>query len=205
METDPEAMNNLWRGLFKSYRVVEVIPTYRMTKEDWELLDWEDLRNTAKNRIVDSLGPDFLGFAKVNIFEKGKAKPNYLWPVTVSKAERVSAGEPLEDFGNEIETELTTEAKEFSTDVDDLAFIAGVYGGRAVLKSLMERKHRVEELTKELTAILESGYDDYGSIDQALAIAMTIRKYQDSESLRKLIVELDDILAQMEEAGADEG
>lgn len=199
---------DIWGGFFKSYRVVEVIPIYRMSKEDWELLDWEDLRNTAKNRIVDMLTPDFLGFAKVNVFDKGRAKPNYLWPVTVAEAEEISAGGAFPAFGNTIEEELTTKAKEFGISVDALAFLISLYGMHAVLEYLRNReapkpaqRGDLEQMYLEFTALAESGAEDFDDLEKALAIAMILVVHKGFEFLEGFIDAAEAALGEAEDKG----
>lgn len=65
----------------KTINSVTFVPIWQMNENDWEILDWDFLRNKAKNRIASSIIAGTLsGFHHVNVLMKGRAKPDYYWP-----------------------------------------------------------------------------------------------------------------------------
>lgn len=193
----------MWNGIFKSYQVVEIIPVYEMSKEDWDLLDWGDLRNTAKNRIAESLDKDFLGFAKVNIFDKGRAKPNYMWPVSVGTAAAVAAGDTSSlGFGNEAEADdLTEKALALDNGVTGLESAIMLYGVSKIVKYTQE-KAKEEDLRDELSALFDGGFEeDFDALEQALAIALELVKYKGYDWLESFIDDADEALGFAEDVG----
>lgn len=77
-----------WGGAFspnlqKSIGTVSVLPLVDMTADDWNWLDYDNIRTVARNRIAASMVAGRLrGFFDVNLVEKAKgiAKPRYLVP-----------------------------------------------------------------------------------------------------------------------------
>jgi len=194
----------MWNGIFKSYRVVEIIPVYQMEKDDWDLLDWGLLRNVAKNRIAEKADGDFFGFVKVNIFNKGAAKLNYLWPIDVGMYERIDKTGEFPEFINEPDVDdLTEKGEALDKGVDALEGLILFYGIKALIKFLHQEAGaqdelepspegeqepedpEAEELSEEFMALLEeinaarkNGWEDFRALQQALLIALELVKHK---------------------------
>lgn len=65
----------------KTINSIRFVPLSQMTEDDWDILDWDMLRNKAKNRIAATIVAGTLkGFYHVNVLMKARAKPDYYWP-----------------------------------------------------------------------------------------------------------------------------
>lgn len=75
----------MWNGIFvakSNINSVTFVPLVEMTRAQWRILEYENLRDIAKERIAEAvLAGDLQGFFHVNVTVK-KAKPNYFWPAT---------------------------------------------------------------------------------------------------------------------------
>lgn len=88
---------SFWKGAFtpnmtKSVGTVRLLPLDRMTNADWNWLDWDNLRNTAKNRLAKRFLGKTVGFLDVRLDDyeededpgnrRGRAKKRYLYAAT---------------------------------------------------------------------------------------------------------------------------
>lgn len=89
----------MWNGAFspsmrKSIGAVRFMPLSQMSSRDWDWLEYDNLRETARNRIASTIvSGNLIGFFQVMITEKAKAKNEYLWPATKLMLDEFEAGD----------------------------------------------------------------------------------------------------------------
>lgn len=202
-------MDNIWGGLFKSYSVVKVIPLTQMSRTDWRILEFEHLRNKAKNRIAEALTDDFVGFILVHAFEKGRTKPYYYMPATV-----VDVGKLKDDsykFLNEADDDnlipevdvLDNSSYEFGRLVKRLGAVGAAEwfrkSDRLAKRANSEKKTRLRKELEELVTLWDS--EDPYELDAGLAIAMELVMYDGFEFLQSYIDDVDEYLGALDDLG----
>lgn len=195
----------MWNGIFKSYSVVKVIPITKMRSEDWRILEFEGLRNKAKNRIAESVGEDFVGFVQVHVFEKGIGKPHYYMPATEAVVAEIKSGkwkflnEPDDDALHPNAVLLGDAQEKFEPAIKSLsasgfARILAAYAGAKWAK-----QEKLQKDLEELEKLWDS--DDPNDLDAGLAIALELAKHKDFKFLDSAIDEVDEYLGWADEVG----
>ena len=159
----------MWDGMFapqmrKSIGSVRFVPLEQMTPEDLRILEHENLRNKAKNRIADLiLSGELVGFFHVNIVEKRRSKPNYYWPVTKKEVEEFqgNARDRIDEkevartlFRHEPEDEeLTQPAQDIEYLIYSISLLSVVRLAALILKiyesATDEEKQKLSEMQAE--------------------------------------------------------
>lgn len=191
----------MWNGLVKSYQVLRVIPVHEMTREDWRLLDYENLRSTAQNRIVDTAMKGMAGFAWVNIYQKGRAKPNYLMPVTPTvAAEFIETGKI--PFTNEAEETIKPTTLKFNNAVDSIYLTIGTYSTARFVDYSIEqaRAAEAEKVAEEFEKMVANGIADFNELDAALAIALELLPLIEGSSSEDRLTALSQFIDEADEA-----
>jgi hypothetical protein len=212
-----------WGGIFKSYSVVEIVPVTEMTKEDWELLDWDNLRNRAKNRIAEK-AENLAGFAMIRIFDKAKAKSAYLLPLTEEEAARYKETGEV-PFGNEAddldlsERALTLEEQRQAVKeimllkggwvkfVEEVLFVALAI---LVMEGIISYTEE-EDVKEELRKMIRKGAFTGDAHWDSLALCIELRRLLGEEKASDLIEECeneyyteDDVLTGTDDGNQDE-
>lgn len=188
----------MWDGIFKSYSVVKVIPLAQMTPDDWRVLEYENLRNVAKNRIAES-ATELVGFVLVHVFEKGIGKPYYYSPATPSTVEEIQAGN-FQFLNPKDDDELVPKAILLSSGQSALASLVKTVGAGVIVKRIIEDVS-IAKLVSDLNQLVDSGLEDYNDLDAALAIALELIKYEGFDYLEAFIDDADEILGWAEDKG----
>jgi len=175
-------------GLTKTIASVSFVPLDEMTPEDWRILEYEALRETAQNRIAEAIvSGELEGFFHVNVTEKakGKAKPHYYWPATRKAVERFKETNSADFFRYEADTENTTRAVE---KVDDIINNVSVW---TMTRRLLAVKRLADEASeKEIKdAVLKLGNDDLQSPDFPLKLAIWVFKVLHTDDDRENFVD----------------
>jgi hypothetical protein len=117
----------MWDGKFlpmqKSVETVRFIPLLEMEEDDWRILEYERLRSVAKNRISSMIFEGTLiGFFRVDVLNKAKAKPNYYWPGSAEMLKRFQETRDHDFFRNR-------EDDDFDSDrADQVSTLVGIGG-----------------------------------------------------------------------------
>lgn len=147
-------MSDFWKGAFlpvtKHVTSVDFKPIQEMTNEDWDILDWEALRPSAKDSLSTMIvSGTMVGFYVVNV-DLHKAhrphggKPRYYYPAATNKVsqEFVSELQAQTNFDADIDQEAI-ESKP-SQRMDDLMFwlsaLVTVETARIIMEKLAEEK-----------------------------------------------------------------
>ena len=186
----------MWNGAFsfqKTIGIVRFVPLSEMTPEQWRILEYENLRETAKNRIADMIvAGELLGFFHVHLTEKAKgpAKPDYFWPADKSAVDEFRDNNSKKWFRHEPDTDLENASVEkVDALAADWAMILTV-----VLPSLILREVAVEaseeEIQREIEKSIETGnIDNLTRPDAALILAIWTFKTFSTEAERESFME----------------
>lgn len=117
-----------WDGVFSPIiksvvGSIQFIDISNVSIEDWSILDYDNLRPVAKNRIADMIVNGTLtGFFRVNVLTKAKTKPHYYWPADEEMMGKYS-NDDHSFFVNEQDVDDTSSAAD---EVDNaIAVVAG--------------------------------------------------------------------------------
>lgn len=185
---------NKWNGAFsptvqKSIGTIRFVPLYLMTAHDWRVLEFENLRPKAQNRIAEAaFSGDLKGFFHVNIVQKGNAKDGYYWPAT---ADDIAAFEDagFTNFGNELDDAMVT------VDAAQLLNLQDTLSNRAIIDLfLMEIALGVvfAKASGYAKKVKPENFSQWTDIDKALFIALVLLMYYS-------IGEILDIMASIQE------
>lgn len=204
---------NIWNGIIvpqvqKSIGTVRFIPLAQMTAENWKVLDYEALRETAINRLEQKARGRLIGFFEVTIVSSANESPNrlqkagpaksiYYVPVTREEFDDWEEGERPADFENRPDEDLTTAGVGFNNLVSAIT-LAIVLGGVAAVVAVLtddttscSLEDEDEAQIQELLDLLASG-DYFENLDPAyagLAIALYLYGKCPVEFLQRVIDE----------------
>lgn len=202
-------MRGFWsRDFLRKSLDSEFVSLHAMTPADWRVLEYENLRNRAKNRIAEMIiDGELIGFYRVNIVEKAKAKSRYFQPVSDVTIEDEHGG-----FENSVDDEaLSDDAESLNMILSDAVLIP--VASLALLAvspewfeffSAGRTKEKVrddieamnpEDVALYMTATLFQAYGDPDAIEQMYRAGLITRETYDD-----LYWSLD-----MEDEGFDEG
>jgi hypothetical protein len=216
----------MWNGIFKSYSVIKIIPLSKMSSDDWRILEYEGLRNRAKNRIAET-ATELVGFVLVHVYEKGIGKPFYYQPATPDTVKDFENTGSIPFLNEPDDRDLVPRAKDLDKAHRRLGELIALIGAAGFLKWLFEKNNQSLEplppkeppvisepnapitnlppedrgLWKELNEMFHNGIADWNELDAALAIALELVKYKGFEFLGGFIDEADDALGWAEEKG----
>jgi hypothetical protein len=213
-------MEDIWQGTFrpaqinmlsKSVMNANYIPLYEMTKSHWRLLDWDFLRNAAKNDIVDAAAEDRLvGFIETQFAIKGRGG-RYLAPVVESDLPNLAEILDNTRIRNSVDDlVLTNLARGFDLAVTAVqsTMIGRPLAVKAMLlASIADLLHNQQDVDEAQARIEEMWSGDYTDLDITLTWALGFlhdiplameRKY---EWLQEWADEMDQILGEAEDSG----
>lgn len=190
---------SIWNGSIapwvqKSIGTVRFVPLKAMTTEMWRVLDYENLRETAKNKLAEKARDGIIGFFDVNIVEKaGPAKPRYFLPVVTSKEVETwesEGGAPAGFENSEDVEDLTTEAQELDRWVDRIsgAILGGIAAG-VVAKHLAENTEASPQAPEEEGGESFDGYQSPTTSEQR-EIDRRLRQNKDDWQAAQELTEL---------------
>lgn len=197
----------------KSIGTVRFIPLAQMTSENWKVLDYGALRETAINRLERKARGKLIGFFEVNILQKaGPAKNRYYVPVTREDLDEWEEGEAPEGFENSADEDLTPAGVAFNNFVSALA-LAIVLGGVAAVVAVLtddttscSLEDEDEAQIQELLDLLASG-DYFENLDPAyagLAIALYLYGKCPIEFYQRVIDEFIESIDELEELAIEQ-
>ena len=220
-----------WNGAFvprlsKSIGKVTYIPMWKMTHSDWKVLDWNALRNAAKNDIVRAASEDRIaGFMHVNFLQKGSQAAGYYIPVGAAMLVDLEAQLEKPPLTNsKDDAELTTRAERFDaavaaaelllimastekpTTTDDNAEAPALSDKDKIAKMMLASMLEVindEREKKEAQAyiqqIIDEDFVDITDLDLTLTWAMSVLAEKDIAWLEEWSNEADQILGEAQD------
>jgi hypothetical protein len=136
-----------------------------MSLEDWQVLDWPQIRSVAKNRIARMLREKQLdGFDRVVYEDMPDDKPAYYYPRNSSfrKAAKTADVSQIRQWENEPEEESTDDSDTIDAYINELQLVY-LYEKIAILRLLTALKNAASSGCSML-GIIENGIDDRGYI-----------------------------------------
>jgi hypothetical protein len=135
-----------------------------MRWEDWQVLDWPQIRDVAKNRITRLLKENnFKGFDRVVYDKMPEGKPAYYYPRSGSFRKAVSDSvAQIREWENEPEEESSEDTDRINTYIDELQLVY-LYEKIAILRLLTALKNAASSGCSML-GIIENGIDDRGPV-----------------------------------------
>jgi hypothetical protein len=187
-------MESLFKGvlLSKSIGTIRFVPLLEMTEDDWRTLDFEYIRDVAKNRIAEQIVErDLVGFFQVNIVEKAVGKERYYMPATEQQAEKFARAETIEaddiGFGSIAEVDdLSPIAK---TIVDQHSTMSIWPPATALLAVEVIR----EQISKREAEELELKSKELNESDLALLYLTYLYKYSSLAEVENFVEETDEL------------
>lgn len=203
----------MWDGLFQPYDIrkriedVRFVPIVDMDYEAWRTLDYRNLRPTAKNRIAEAIAEnDLVGFFVVDVTEKARTKPRYLWPTRrrmrrqYEEDQGGGGGSPHDFFKNEADEAFQSN---IADTIDDL--IARLIRDRNWFRNtlvravatkmsayVVDRLHITEEEFKRAIEKLRDGEITLDDADAALEVIVYLSQEGYSlEEMEEFFNELD--------------
>lgn len=207
-------MEDIWQGaivpeLRKSIGTVTFIPMWKMQPKHWRVLDWDMLRDKAKNDLVDAAKSDRIaGFLYVNFLQKGSMRNGYLLPIVAAEVPNISEimdKPPLEKTKDD--PNLTPVAVGVDSAVASVAGLVLFYGAAPVVALMLATildvidTEREREEAKQYLQIIADGTDDYTELDLALTWALSVLAEKDVEWLQEWADEAEQILGEAEDTG----
>jgi hypothetical protein len=208
---------NVWNGIFnpepgrtlqKSIETAEFIPINKMSPEDWRLLDWDVLSNTAKNAIVKvALSKGIKGFVLYKFVQKGDRQRGYLGPVPNGADPEAYLALPR--FTNFSDDESLSEgAQRLNASLDKVAGAALSVKDLVVIAGIMAKAAGSDETGEEyLNKLMDGDFTDYQELDLMLTWVLASLhelSFNDKEKLEALeewANEAEQILGDAEEKG----
>lgn len=174
-------MRGFWfRDMLRKSLDSEFVSIHDMTPADWRVLEYENLRNRAKNRIAEMIiDGDLIGFYRVNVVEKARAKGQYFQPVSDTTIDEEHGG-----FENSEDDEvLSDDAETVNMILSDIvlipvASIALLLTGPRLfhLYSAGRTKEKVRQQIEEMDPLDVAIY----------MLAVLTEEYGDQEAIRVL-------------------
>lgn len=217
-------MENIWRGAFaptprtepvlsKSIGSATFVSICDMTEQDWKLLDWDNLSNTAKNAIVQlALKEPIVGFILFKFIKKGSAREGYFDPVGLSSLGSLQdalASPGFENYGNSDEalTPIASRVDKVVSRVSIASFglsLTLLWPTVYVILNKVKENSADKALAKLIKCIESMFTDEANSIDEldaTLAFVLTVLHYIDIEALDEWADEAEQILGDAEDKG----
>lgn len=209
-----------WNGAFaptlsKSIGRTTYIPICRMTASDWKLLDWNALRNAAKNDIVAvALIERIMGFLHVAFVQKGSQAAGYNLVVAESMIgglDMMMTNPPIKNTMDDPELNQVTE--EFDKLLERAQTLSLLYGkvalGLLIAKSIRKAllKDKIDDCLKALVNKIEEGdWTDYEAsdlleLDIILTWALSTAHFYKIPGMQDQIDEWEQILGEADDKG----
>lgn len=201
----------MWNGIFsptftKSIGSVRFVPLVEMTSEDWRILEFEDLRPEAKNRIASQVVKgELLGFFHVNVTTKAKAKPDYYWPANRAMLDEFNSSKSSDFFRHEVNGGIEGGTAKRLDSLMTKAFSSLTVRTAMVIVGTLLIKAKKEENKKELEKITEENLAKLNQDDLATFISILMLWENSLEESENLISELpdsdekDELLSELED------
>ena len=215
-------MENVWNGAFAPYEPTlqksvgssRFISVCDMSKKDWQLLDWDNLSNQAKNKITEIARQEpIVGYILFQFVKKGNARDGYFDPVglgTLPDLTDALAKPAFSNFGSSDEslTPLSERVNSVVTKVGNAAFGIGVAALFASVAKILDKIAensadkavvKLYNCVKEMFSQESAGELD--ELDATLAFVTTVLHYRDIEFLEEWAQEAEQILGDAEDKG----
>jgi len=186
----------MWDGsiLKKSLAAVIFVPISKMTAHDWRVLDFENLRPVAKNRIAEAAATrDLIGFLHVTALQKGNKRDGYYSPATQEIRDRAFEGDNSWFTNDPDGPLLSVEAIQLQKSMDSFGLLstaAGLILAARLLDFLIGSNEF--EKAQQVAEAVESG-ERLEAQDEALRLVLMSAWTKELDELEQLAADIDEM------------